>query len=607
MVPTSREEAFTDVMKAQGRDIVFLIDGSTKVEASFPSILKFLQSITQELNIGRNADQVGVVQYSDDPKVEFFMNTYSNKEDILTAVQRMRFMGGRALNTGKALDYVMRHIFTKPAGSRLDAGVAQMLVLLTSGKSRDDVKQAGEALKRAAIVTFVIGGMEADGHELQEIAYSSNLMFAVEDFQSLPDIKNQLLRPLKTLTVEIVKLPTTVTEGNKRDVVFLIDGTSKVGTNFYRIRDFIYNLIQNFDVGEDKDRIGVVQYSDDARVEFPLNAYSNFMTLLDAVRRLGLKGGRTLNTGSALDFIMKNVLTKSAGSRRDLGITQILVLITTGKSQDEVRLPSEILKRAGVVTFTVGINEADNSELHQIAYSPKLIFQVNDYWDLSDLDLQLLTVPNPQMGESVEIPSATTEVDKRDIVFLIDGSANIGKGFPIVREFLSRMIGNFDAGEEKVRFGVTQFSENPRTEFLLNTYSTKNEMLSAVKKLKLKRGKKLNIGAALDHVMKNAFAASAGSRLKSSVPQILLLLTSEKSRDDISQQAAKLREMGIVTFTVGVKKANQAQLEQIAYAPKLAFSLSSIRGLFDIEHQLQTIMKSVVVEVVEIPLKDQSH
>uniref|UniRef100_A0A4W3J1J8 VWFA domain-containing protein n=1 Tax=Callorhinchus milii TaxID=7868 RepID=A0A4W3J1J8_CALMI len=395
-----------DVMKAQGRDIVFLIDGSTKVEASFPSILKFLQSITQELNIGRNADQVGVVQYSDDPKVEFFMNTYSNKEDILTAVQRMRFMGGRALNTGKALDYVMRHIFTKPAGSRLDAGVAQMLVLLTSGKSRDDVKQAGEALKRAAIVTFVIGGMEADGHELQEIAYSSNLMFAVEDFQSLPDIKNQLLRPLKTLTVEIVKLPTTVTEGlflhfftvgNKRDVVFLIDGTSKVGTNFYRIRDFIYNLIQNFDVGEDKDRIGVVQYSDDARVEFPLNAYSNFMTLLDAVRRLGLKGGRTLNTGSALDFIMKNVLTKSAGSRRDLGITQILVLITTGKSQDEVRLPSEILKRAGVVTFTVGINEADNSELHQIAYSPKLIFQVNDYWDLSDLDLQLLTVPNPQM------------------------------------------------------------------------------------------------------------------------------------------------------------------------------------------------------------------
>ncbi|XP_042192152.1 collagen alpha-3(VI) chain-like [Callorhinchus milii] len=200
-----------------------------------------------------------------------------------------------------------------------------MLVLLTSGKSRDDVKQAGEALKRAAIVTFVIGGMEADGHELQEIAYSPNLMFAVEDFQSLPDIKNQLLRPLKTLTVEIVKLPTTVTE--------------------------------------------------------------------------------------------------------------------------------------------VGINEADNSELHQIAYSPKLIFQVNDYWDLSDLDLQLLTVPNPQMGESVEIPSATTEVDKRDIVFLIDGSANIGKGFPIVREFLSRMIGNFDAGEEKVRFGVTQFSENPRTEF----------------------------------------------------------------------------------------------------------------------------------------------
>ncbi|XP_042192151.1 collagen alpha-3(VI) chain [Callorhinchus milii] len=631
MVPTSREEAFTDVMKAQGRDIVFLIDGSTKVEASFPSILKFLQSITQELNIGRNADQVGVVQYSDDPKVEFFMNTYSNKEDILTAVQRMRFMGGRALNTGKALDYVMRHIFTKPAGSRLDAGVAQMLVLLTSGKSRDDVKQAGEALKRAAIVTFVIGGMEADGHELQEIAYSSNLMFAVEDFQSLPDIKNQLLRPLKTLTVEIVKLPTTVTEGttkaDRRDIVFLVDGSLNFGhKNFASIRGFVARIIGAQDIGSDRVRVGLVQYSDDAEAEFYLNTYSTKAQLLSKIKQLRPKGGRTLKTGAALDYVSRYLFTKSAGGRREEGVPQFLVHVAGGSSIDDTKQSSDALLRAGVMTLAVGVGNADQQRLSEIASDPSLGFYVKEFQSLPDIEQKVLlplstltgfkvvselpTVPSikeivPTRGG--EVFTGTTKADRRDIVFLVDGSLNFGhKNFASIRGFVARIIGAQDIGSDRVRIGLVQYSDDAETEFYLNTNSTKAQLLSKIKQLRPKGGRTLKTGAALDYVSRYLFTKSAGGRREEGVPQFLVHVAGDSSIDDTKQSSDALLRAGVMTLAVGVGNADQQRLSEIALDPSLGFYVKEFRSLPDIEQkvllQLSTLTGfKVVSELPTVP------
>ncbi|XP_072117599.1 collagen alpha-3(VI) chain-like isoform X2 [Mobula birostris] len=588
----------------QERDIVFLIDGSLGTAASFPFVREFLRGTIEQLNIGENMNRVAVVQYSDKARVEFPLNAYLNKDDVLAAVENLRPVGGRGLNTGAAIEHVIRNVFSTAAGGRQVANIPQILVLLISGKSKDNVREAADALKRAAIVTFVVGAADADGQELRQIAYSPNLLFAVQDFKSLHEIQDQLLQPLKTLIIEVIKMPTGVKEGHKRDIVFLIDGSSDVGTFFYLIRDLIINLIRNFNIAKDKDQVSVVQYSDNVRVEFPLNAYSTKENLLAAVKRLQLKGGSKLKTGAALDFVRRNVFSKSSGGRKHLGISQILLLITSGKSQDDVKRPSEELKRAGVVPFTIGVGAVEASELRQIAYSPKLSFQVDDHWGLSEIDLHLLSIS--QNTENVPIPPAiSTGVDRRDIVFLIDGSSKIGKGFQAVRKFMVKTVDSFDVGEAKVQFGVVQFSENPRTEFLLNTHSTKKKVLVAIKKLKLKRGQKINIGQALDHVMKNVFISSAGSRINSAIPQILVLITSGKSNDDISQQADKLRELGIVLFGIGLKKADQTVLEPLVYSPTLAFPVKNFQGLLNIQNQLQQIIKTVAVEVVETPVEDK--
>lgn len=77
-------------------------------------------------------------------------------------------------------------------------------------------------------------------------------------------------------------------------MVFLVDGSWSVGRpNFKYIRTFISAAAGAFQIGEEKTRVGVVQYSDDARTEFGLNEHQTRPALLRAVGSLPYKGGNT--------------------------------------------------------------------------------------------------------------------------------------------------------------------------------------------------------------------------------------------------------------------------------------------------------------------------
>lgn len=74
-----------------------------------------------------------------------------------------------------------------------------------------------------------------------------------------------------------------------------MDGSWSVGReNFKHIRSFIGALAGAFDIGEDKTRVAVVQYSTDTRTEFPLTRYNRRGDLLQAIASLPYKGGNTM-------------------------------------------------------------------------------------------------------------------------------------------------------------------------------------------------------------------------------------------------------------------------------------------------------------------------
>ena len=58
----------------------------------------FVQRAVETLNVGENKDRVSVVQYSRDAAVQFYLNTYTTKSEILDIVRGMRHKGGRPLN-----------------------------------------------------------------------------------------------------------------------------------------------------------------------------------------------------------------------------------------------------------------------------------------------------------------------------------------------------------------------------------------------------------------------------------------------------------------------------------------------------------------------------
>ncbi|KAK7825600.1 hypothetical protein U0070_016240 [Myodes glareolus] len=152
------------------------------------------------------------------------------------------------------------------------------------------------------------------------------------------------------------------------DIVILVDGSWSIGRfNFRLVRNFLENLVTAFNVGSEKTRIGLAQYSGDPRIEWHLNAFNTKDEVIDAVRSLPYKGGNTL-TGLALNFIFENSFKPEAGSRS--GVSKIGILITDGKSQDDIIPPSRNLRESGVELFAIGVKNADLNELQEIASEP---------------------------------------------------------------------------------------------------------------------------------------------------------------------------------------------------------------------------------------------
>ncbi len=191
---------------------MFLIDGTTAVSREFPAIRDMIRRVVDKLDIGMNKVRVSVVQYSDDTKLEFLLNEFSSKEEVRGAVMKLRSKGGNRLNTGHALEWVSRNIYQRSAGSRIEDGVPQFLILVTGGKSTDDVSTPAEQLKRSRVAPVAIGSRNADPSELRQISLKPELVYTVDNFQQLPRVETQVIDSVKTIsTTEIASyVPPTV-------------------------------------------------------------------------------------------------------------------------------------------------------------------------------------------------------------------------------------------------------------------------------------------------------------------------------------------------------------------------------------------------------------
>ncbi|XP_078409894.1 collagen alpha-1(XII) chain [Cetorhinus maximus] len=177
----------------------------------------------------------------------------------------------------------------------------------------------------------------------------------------------------------------------KADIVFLVDESWSIGQdNFKKIRDFLFRIVSYIPkIGPAGTQVAVAHYSDNPRTEFQLNQYKDRNSVLRAIRGVQYGGGNT-RTARGIGYVLKELFQATAGMRQD--VPHILVLLTDGRSQDEVELPARVAFGLGIKVISVGIASADMEELKRIVYlGPRNnVFFASTFDDLPLIERELV-------------------------------------------------------------------------------------------------------------------------------------------------------------------------------------------------------------------------
>lgn len=175
-------------------DIVFIIDESGSIGTpNFQLVRTFLHSVVSGLDVAPTKVRVGIVMYSDKAKAQVYLNTFDDKNELLSFIKIMPYHGG-GTNTGVALNFTREHVFTKERGSRKGKGIQQVAVVITDGESQDDVSNAAVALRRAGVRIYTVGVKNANHAQLVKMASHppSKHIFKVDSFSKLQVLEQKL-------------------------------------------------------------------------------------------------------------------------------------------------------------------------------------------------------------------------------------------------------------------------------------------------------------------------------------------------------------------------------------------------------------------------------
>ncbi|KAL4640905.1 collagen alpha-1(XXI) chain-like [Arapaima gigas] len=225
-------------------DLVFILDGSWSVlDTNFEIVKRWLMNITSSFNIGQKFTQVGVIQYSDNPHLHIPLGRHDSSEELIAAMESIEYMGGNT-RTGAAIQFASERLFATSA--RGPNGVAKIAIVLTDGKSQDEVMEAAEAARKKGIILFAIGvGSETEEGELRMIANKppSTYVFYVEDYKAISKIREVIRQKLCEETVCPTTIPVDTRDEKGFDMLLHLDFAKKAkktqgsfyGTKAYQV------------------------------------------------------------------------------------------------------------------------------------------------------------------------------------------------------------------------------------------------------------------------------------------------------------------------------------------------------------------------------------
>ncbi|XP_031733987.1 collagen alpha-1(XXI) chain-like [Anarrhichthys ocellatus] len=189
-------------------DLVYIVDGSWSVGFSdFETAKQWLINITSQFDISSHYTQVAVIQYSDTPRLEIPLGIHQGGAKLIQAIQSITYLGGNT-QTGRAIKFAVDHVFA--SSHRASQVKNRIAVVVTDGKSQDDVVDASMEARAQGITVFAVGvGSEITTSELVSIANrpSSAYVLYAEDYTTIERIQGSMEQKLCEESVCPTRIP----------------------------------------------------------------------------------------------------------------------------------------------------------------------------------------------------------------------------------------------------------------------------------------------------------------------------------------------------------------------------------------------------------------
>ncbi|CAL8381391.1 unnamed protein product [Boreogadus saida] len=586
-------------------DLVFIIDSSRSVRPhEFETMRKFMIDILDTLDIGADATRVGVIQYSSQVLNEFSLKTHFKTEAMVKGINEIIPLAQGTM-TGLAIKYTMNVAFTPEAGDRPQ--VPNVAVIVTDGRPQDRVAEVAAEAREKGIEIYAVGVARADMTSLRAMASPpfEDHVFLVESFDLIHQLGLQFQDKLCGLDMCVESdhgcehicesspgsyhclcLPgyTLNTDGKTCSAIDLC-AQGKHDCEQVCISSpgsFTCDCNKGYTLNADKKTCSMIDYcsfgnhSCDHQCVSILNGYHCKCNL----------GYHLLDDGKKCQPIdlcaqgkheCEQVCVSAPGVytcdcnkgytlNADKKTCTPIDLCAQGKHECE----QVCVSAPGVYTCDCNKGYTLNADKKTCTHMDlcNSVEHGCDFQCVSTPGSFYCVCPEGQLLQDNGKSCGTCKSANIDLVFLIDGSKSVRpQNFELVKKFVNQVVDSLDVSAQGTRVGLVQYSSRVRTEFPLNMYHTAEDIKAAVMKVDYME-KGTMTGLALKHMLENSFSEAEGARpAASNIPRIGLVFTDGRSQDDITEWAKLTKEAGLTMYAVGVGKAVEDELREIASDP----------------------------------------
>ena len=178
--------------------------------------------------------------------------------------------------------------------------------------------------------------------------------------------------------------------------------------NWSLLLNFVVTVVEAFKIGTDATRIGVVVFSEQVNLVFPMSAYSDAQSIKAAILRIPYLG-QTTNTPEALKVAREQCFNAANGDRPD--VNNLALIVTDGvpfpaNRRDPAIQQAQLLRQDGDFMIAVGITDTiDEPFLKSLSSPPQKLNE--QYYTATDFNALSKVIDNLVKGtcETVETPS----------------------------------------------------------------------------------------------------------------------------------------------------------------------------------------------------------